>query len=227
MRAVTIYRNATRLGKGGLDLAGSRDYEGRHEFGAVGDHAMLRVLAAMLVAAGIHGAAVAQDISGKAKEAAEALAGQGKLIEALGVLDEAATALWERAPLTMRRALWVAETPNGFGAYNPRESNVFTAGTSMIAYAEPVGFGWRKSGDLWYTDLIVDLVIKATDGTVLLRKAEFQKLELGSRVRNHEFMAHFTYTFTGIPAGEYVVETTLRDAVSGKSGTFSLPFVIR
>jgi len=188
---------------------------------------MFRLFAGMLAAACMYGAALAQDISGKAKEAAEALAGQGKFIEALAALDEAATALWDRAPLTMRRALWVAETPNGFGAYNPRENNVFTAGTSMIAYAEPVGFGWRKSGDLWYTDLIVDLVIKASDGTVLLRKPEFQKLELGSRVRNREFMAHFTYTFTGIPAGEYVVETTLRDAATGKNGTFSLPFVIR
>ncbi len=63
-------------------------------------------------------------------------------------------------------------------------------------------------------------------GEVLLKKSDFQKLQLGSRVRNREFMARFTYTLTGIPAGEYICETTLRDAVTGKSGTFALPFVI-
>ncbi len=40
-------------------------------------------------------------------------------------------------------------------------------------------------------------------------------------------MATLTLTLTGIPAGEYVADTTLRDLVSGKKGTMSLPFVIK
>jgi hypothetical protein len=187
---------------------------------------MLRALVGMLGAVFFHGCAGAQDIAPKAQEA-EALAGQGMFVEAIAALDEAAAALWDRAPLTMRRALWVTETPSGFGAYKPRENNVFAPGAAMIAYAEPIGFGWRQSGGLWTMNLVVDLLIKSKDGAELLRKAEFQKVELASRVRNREFMTHLTYTFTGIPPGEYVVDTTLHDTVSGKSGTFSLPFVIR
>ena len=186
---------------------------------------MLRLMTWLVALVVLTGTAAAQDITDKAKEA-EALAASGKFVEAIAALDQAATALWEKAPLSFRRALWVAEPPQGFGAYNPRETNVYAAGDSMIAYVEPFGFGWKKAGDVWRTDIIADLVIKSKKGEVLLRKPDFQKLQLGSRVRNREFMTRFTYTLTGIPPGEYVCETTLRDAVTGKSGTFALPFVI-
>jgi hypothetical protein len=170
--------------------------------------------------------AFAQDISRKAGDA-EKLLGQGKVVEAIAALDEAATALWEKAPLGFRRALWVAEKGSGFGAYNPRENGVYSSGAPMTVYAEPVGFAWRQSGEMWRTDLIADLTIKTSDGKQLFHQNEFQKLQLASRVRNREFMVNFTYTLSGIPAGEYVLETTLRDQVSGKKGSFALPFTIR
>jgi len=187
---------------------------------------MFRVICGLVAVIIATGSAAAQDVTAKASEA-EALARAGKFIEAMAALDEAAYAVWEKAPLSFRRALWVAEPPGGFGLYNPREDNVFDAGAEMIAYVEPVGFGWRKSGDVWTTDLVADLVVKSKDGKVLASQSDFQQLQITSRVRNREFMARFTYTFTGIPAGEYAVETVLRDKVSGKSGTFTLPITVR
>jgi hypothetical protein len=171
-------------------------------------------------------AAAAQSIIDKAR-AAEALAGQGKYVEAMVAMDEATTALWDKSPLVFRRALWLAEPPEGFGVFNPRENNVFASGAPMIAYAEPIGFGWRRVGDIWRLDLAIDIVVKGSDGTILLERADFQKLEIGSRVRNREFMARVTYTFTGIQKGDYILDTTMRDKVSGKKGTFTLPFVVR
>lgn len=187
---------------------------------------MTRLIGAFVAAVFLVGPAAAQGIAEKARQA-ETLAGQGKYVEAIAALDEAATLLWDKAPLTFRRALWVAEPPSGFGAYSARETNVYAPGADMIVYAEPVGFGWRKSGDIWRTDLITDLVLKSKDGKVLYQKIELQRLQIGSRVRNREFMARFTYTFTGIAAGEYLAQTTLRDAVTGKKGTFTLPFVVQ
>jgi hypothetical protein len=168
----------------------------------------------------------AQSVVDKAREA-EALAGQGKHVEAMMAMDEATATLWEKSPLVFRRALWVAEPPEGFGVFNPRENNVFAAGAPMIAYAEPIGFGWRRAGEIWRVDLAIDIVVKSADGTVLLERADFQKLEIGSRVRNREFMTRVTYTFTGIAKGDYILDTTLRDKVSGKKGTFTLSFVVR
>lgn len=168
----------------------------------------------------------AAESPGKANDV-DTLAAQGKYAEALAALDEVAAALWDKAPLTMRRALWVAEPPTGFGRYNPRENNVFASGVKMVIYAEPVGFGWRKNGDLWQTDVAIDVVVKGKDGAALQRAQDFTNLRIGSRVRNREMMAQLTYSFTGIPAGEYVVDSIMRDKVSGKTGTFSLPFVVR
>jgi hypothetical protein len=168
----------------------------------------------------------AGESAGKASDV-DALAAQGKYTEALAALDERAAALWDKAPLTMRRALWVAAPPTGIGNYDPRENNVFASGVKMIIYAEPVGFGWRKNGDFWQTDVAIDVVIKGKDGTVLQRAPDFTNMRVSSRMKNREMMAQLTYSFTDIPAGEYIVESIMRDKVSGKTGTFSLPFIVR
>lgn len=187
---------------------------------------MRRALIGVLLAASFAVPASAADLVSKATEA-QGLADQGKYIEAIAALDAATDALWAQSPLVFRRALWVAGPPNGFGAYNPRETNVYAAGDQMIVYAEPVGFGWNKTGDIWQMNMAVDLAIKSKAGEVLLTKADFQKLSIASRLRNREFMTTITLTLNGIPAGEYIADTTFRDQVTGKKGTMSLPFVIK
>ena len=172
------------------------------------------------------GAAAADEIVAKAHDA-EALLRQDKVLEASAALDEAQGVIWEKAPLSFRRALWVAEKGSGFGVYNPRENDTFGPGTPMLVYAEPIGFGWNRSGDIWRTDLIADVTIRAKDGKQLFAQEEFQKLQLASRTRNREFMVNFTYTLSGITPGDYLLETTLRDQVTGKKGSFTLPFSVR
>ena len=154
-------------------------------------------------------------------------AGKSNDVDALAALDEAAAALSEKVPLTMRRALWVAAPPTGYGMYVPRENNVFASGVKMMIYGEPVGFGWRKNGDFWQTDVAIDVVVKSKDGKALQRAQDFTNLRVSSRIRNREMMAQLTYSFTDIPAGEYIVESIMRDRINGKSGTFSLPFIVR
>ncbi len=168
----------------------------------------------------------AQDLSARLKQA-ETLAQQNKLTEALAALDEASSMLWDRAPLTFRKSLWVVSKPSGFSAYSVRENNVFPSAAPMIAYAEPVGFGWRRDGELWRTDLAVDIIVKDPSGKEIGRQENFGRLELVSRVRNREFMSDFTYTLRGLAAGNYQIETRMRDQVSGKTGSFTLPFTVK
>ena len=73
---------------------------------------MQRWIAALFVLISLVATAHAQDIVAKAK-VAEALAAEGKFISAIDTLDEAASALWDKSPLTFRRSLWVAEPPGG------------------------------------------------------------------------------------------------------------------
>ncbi len=185
----------------------------------------IRLLASLGVAACVIGLAAAQTVSDKAKEA-EGLAVQGKFTDALVALDDAASLLWDKAPLECRRVLWVAEGASGFGEYNPRETNVFSSGEAMLAYAEPIGFGWRKSGDLWHAEMVADVVIRSKDGTELHHQDDFGRFPVASRARNREFFLNLTFTLSGIPTGEYIVETVLRDTVSGKKGSCALPFTI-
>lgn len=137
-------------------------------------------------------AAAAQSVSDDARQA-ERLAGQGKYLAAMAALDSAADVLWQKAPLVCRRILWVADRASGFGEYNPRETAVFKSGDAMLAYAEPIGFGWRKSGEIWHTNLVADFIIRSKSGKELLRRDDFGKFDIASRARNREFMLNLRY----------------------------------
>jgi hypothetical protein len=108
-----------------------------------------------LVAMILAGSATAGEIADKATQA-ESLVANGKYIEAVEALEGAMTSLWNKLPLSFRKALWIAAPARGFGNYTPRETNAYLAGDEMIAYAEPVGFGWRKAGDVWQNDFAAD-----------------------------------------------------------------------
>jgi hypothetical protein len=194
----------------------------------VGMSLALGSFAGLLVSVILSGSASAGEIRDDAAQA-ESLAANGKYVEAIEALDRAATSLWDKSPLSFRTALWVAEAPDRFGVYNPRKANAYIAGENMFAYAEPVGIGWRKAGDIWQTDFTADFTLKTKDGSQLFSQQDFAKSQSGessSRLRIRELMVRFTVILTNIPAGEYMAEFTVRDAVSGKSGAFSLPFVI-
>jgi hypothetical protein len=187
---------------------------------------MRRILAGLLLAASLAGSAPAGEIADKAAQA-ESLAADGKHLEAIDALNQAAASLWDKSPLSFRKVVWVAEPPSGFGVYNPRETNVYKAGDDMIAYAELVGHGWKKVGDIWQIDLAADVIVKTKDGKRIYSQKDFSKMGVSSRVRNREFMTRFTFTLDGMSAGDYIVDVMLRDLVSGKNGMFSLPFVIK
>ena len=167
-----------------------------------------------------------QSVVGKAQEA-ERLLAAGKVGEAMDAMDDAAVLLWEKAPLTFRRSVWVTERATGFGLFNARDNAVFSSGQPMLVYAEPIGFGWRKDGDAYRTDMVADIVFRSADGKELFRKDEFLTMQLAGRYRNREFFTNMNYTLTGVPAGEYRVETIFRDRTSGKTGSFTLPLTIR
>lgn len=157
---------------------------------------------------------------------AEALAAQGKYLEALDALSTASDTIWQKSPIVFRKTLFVASDPGGYGIFDLRESNVFKPGEQLLVYAEPVGFGYGKDGALSVIDLSLDFEIRGKDGKVLGSQKAFSASTLRSRVQNREFMLKVVYTLNGAPAGDYEVTTTVNDKVSGKSGSFTLPFTL-
>jgi hypothetical protein len=187
-----------------------------------------RILAALAVAILLPGgAAPAGEIADKAAFA-ESLAADGKHVEAIEALDEAVTSLWNKSPMSFRKFLWVDRDPHGFGAYTPRPTNVYKAGDRMIAYGEPVGYAWNRTEHGWQCNLHWTVTFKTKDNKKLkvYSPNDFFQHVQESRTRIREIMMVFTFALTDVPAGEYIVDITLRDLVSGKWGVFSLPFVL-
>jgi len=166
------------------------------------------------------------DISAETRRAQDAAAA-GRSVEALDALDEAAIAVSEKMPLTIRRATFVAEEPQGYGVFNPRDSTSFEASQPLLVYAELAGQGWRRSGDIFRTDLVLDFELRRADGQSLVAQQAFNTIATASRRRNREFFLYVTYSFSGLEPGDYVVRTTVRDRVGTKQTAFDLAFAVR
>ncbi len=166
------------------------------------------------------------DISAETRRAQEAAAA-GRAVEALDALDEAAIAVSEKMPLTIRRATFVAEEPQGYGVFNPRDSTSFEIGQPLLVYAELAGQGWRRSGDIFRTDLVLDFELRRADGQSLVAQQAFNTIATASRRRNREFFLYMTYSFSGLEPGDYVVRTTVRDRAGNKQTAFDLTFSVR
>jgi hypothetical protein len=150
--------------------------------------------------------------------------------QSMADLERAEAALevaWAATPIQTRTAVLVTAPPQGFGIYGPHPTSTFAPGESIVAYAEPVGFGYREAGPgLWQFGFDVDLLVKTADGQILGGQEGFEQLVMTSRTRNREFMLTLTLELSGAAPGDYVVEYTLHDLASGKVGKFSLPFAI-
>jgi hypothetical protein len=134
--------------------------------------------------------------------------------------------LWAAAPLHVRRALFVEERANSFGDFAARESARFKPGEKLVVYAEPVGYVWRDEGEFFHFGVATDFLVKSPNGQILGGQDDFGKFMLRSRARVMEFMLNLTLTLDGAPAGDYVLQFTLRDLYSDKSTKFELPFAI-
>jgi len=152
---------------------------------------------------------------------------RAQTMEEIDKRDAAVVEAWNATALSVRRAFFVAQHPDGFGQYTTRGSNVFKPGEKLVAYAEPVGYGWKELGDGRYEfGFVVDFTVKTPDGDVLAGKDDFARLAEQSHTRNREFMVVLTLNVSGAPAGDYVLRYTLRDIAGPKMVSFDLPFRI-
>jgi hypothetical protein len=147
-------------------------------------------------------------------------------IKDLDALQLAVIDAWERMPLIVRRAVFVTEKPQIIGAWSERPSNVFKAGDPMITYVEPVGYTWKRRGDLFDFGLTADVVIKSSDGKILGGQENFAHVSFSNRIKLQEFMLNLTMSAGGLVPGKYVLEYKLHDQGSDKVATFAQQFTI-
>lgn len=183
-----------------------------------------RVIPLAFVAGLLAAPALAGPIADAARDA-EKLQTLGKSDEAAAALDKARDRLWRDAPLTVKRAQFVAEAPQGFGVYEPRKGTSFKPNEALYVYGEVTGYGYGRDRDTVRIEFEVSLsVALAAGGTAIAPQSG--KLALASRAENKEYMLALVYEPKGLPAGDYILQADLRDANSGKTTTVRLPFKV-
>lgn len=148
-------------------------------------------------------------------------------IAAFEQAEQALVEAWEQLPLSLRNPTLVSAPVDGFGLQTPRENAVYAPGDAIVAYAEPIGYGYQANPDGTYSfGLLVDLVLRDASGAVVGGQEAFQRSVLTSHARNREFFITLTLNVTGAPAGDYTVDYIVHDLVSQEVATVSFPFSI-
>lgn len=156
---------------------------------------------------------------------AEALQAEGKTVEALEALDEAADAIWVESPLAFRKVLLV-DSSDGYGVYSERADAVFRADDKMMIYVEPVGYGYGATGGAASIDLNVDLSIENATGQVLGESKDVFKFSAETWPNRREFGMTLSFGAPYYRPGDYKAIFNVRDQNSDKTGTFEVPFTI-
>lgn len=165
--------------------------------------------------------ALAGPIADKAAEI-EAMIAANDMTGAATASDDLYGQIWDASTsIGFRNVVLVAEPAAGYGIYNPRPDEKYKLGEPIVIYAEPFGFGYgAPSEGLNSMAFVVDLKVITESGEVLGEIPGLTEVALESRYKNREFQANLTYNLDGIGAGRYVLQTTLRDKNSDKTGTF-------
>jgi hypothetical protein len=156
---------------------------------------------------------------------AETLLAEGKAQDAVAAFDQATDAFWNASPLTFRTAV-LADRIQSYGDYLPRSAAPFKAGDAALVYLEPIGFGWAAEGDGFKARLETDVEIRSTGGLIMGKAAKFGSVERTSREKIRELNLSVRLPLPALKPGDYELMLTVRDLVSGKSGTVSLPLTL-
>lgn len=190
------------------------------------NHAAVLLAFGVLAGVSFGSLALAEDVTDLARQA-ESDVKDGKTSEAYDAMRKAVLEIWNAGPLFVRKAIFVTESPAGFGIYNPRSDSVFAPGEKLVLYVEPVGFTWKPKDGLNHAELVADLVLKDAEDTVIGQQEGFATFTFDSREKNLEVMSAITIDFTEAPPGKYSAELKFTDTLGDKSATFSLPFEIK
>lgn len=147
---------------------------------------------------------------------------QGALADSLAALSSA----WNTSGLAFTTATFAEAPAKGYGQYTPRGSTSFSAGEPLTIYAEPVGYGFSASEAGYSYSLQASFRLLNTTGQVLAAQDGFADFSGTTRSAKRELPASLSFRFSGLPAGDYTLETTFTDKIGDKSGTISLPFTI-
>jgi len=146
----------------------------------------------------------------------------GNKLEAVEKLKQAALAIWDEVPLTIKNIRLVEDTE----IYVTRKSNTYSSGENIYITGQMFGYKLKRVGGGYSINITTDMYI-LQDGKVLAGQQDFGKFEFISPIPNTEFRLDLTYWLTDAPAGVYDIQTIIHDQNSGESTKFTMQIKIR
>ena len=74
--------------------------------------------------------------------------------------------------------------------------------------------------------MTADYRLLTKSGQVLAEQENFATFSGSGRSKQRELSAALTFQFSGLPAGDYQLETSFTDEIGGKTNAFTLPFSV-
>lgn len=188
---------------------------------------VLRALAGLALAALLSAAPTPRAAAGPALDAAaeaERLMAAGRVAEAAAVLRAGMFALLDKAPsIGFANVALVEGEVAGYGNFTPRASARYAPGEPIRLYVEPVGLAAvaQEDGSI-VQGFVIDLVIRDAGRAVIGAAPGLMESGVSVRLRPNDFFAALTYNLTGLPAGRYSLESTMRDRNSDRQGSFAV-----
>lgn len=142
--------------------------------------------------------------------------------QALAAYDAA----WIANGLAFTAATFTEDGGTAYGQYTPRENSVFLDSDVLSIYAEPVGYAFSRNDDTFAFELTASYKLLNLSGQVLAEEDKFAVFSGRGRSKQRELAAALSFQFTGLPAGDYELETRFTDEIGGKEAGFTLPFTI-
>lgn len=182
-----------------------------------GRRATGRLATAILIAAGtLAGTLAAQAQSEQVAKPSQSF------LQALTAFDTA----WDSSELAFTIVSFSQDASTGYGKYTPLSEAKFADGDTIYVYAEPVGYGFQETADGYTYELTASYRLLNLSGQVLAEQSNFASFTGTSRSKKRELSAGLSFQFSGLPAGDYQLETSFSDTFGGKKAAFNLPFTV-
>lgn len=175
-----------------------------------------QIMSAVLIAGGL----IAGSTGALAQS--EAVQPSGAFLEAQAAFDRA----WTASGLAFTEVTFTDGAATGYGQYTPRDNTVFTDKEALTVYAEPVGYAFKQDGSSYTYELTASFKLLNLSGQVLAEQENFATFAGSGRSKKRELSAALTFQFSGLPVGEYKLETRFEDEIGGNQSSFTLPFSV-
>lgn len=186
----------------------------------LGRRATRRIASAVLIATGTFAGALS--VKAQSDDGLNA-APSPAFTEALDAYDRA----WDASGLAFSVYTFTEGSGSGYGQYQPKSDAVIADGEALSVYAEPVGYGFTENGGTYSYELTASFKLLNMSGQVLAEQDNFAVFTGSGRSKQRELGANLSFQFSGLPAGDYKLETGFRDEIGGKQSGFTLPFTVR